>query len=113
MTALAEASSVPSIIEGDRRYFVDTLFSLPHSQVTSGFFGSSSTLTGFPSWGQVKALNASIASWLGASLHFSGEATPGPPSGSGMTGSSVGAVPSLGAVVAPSEAPSDAPSLAP
>ena len=54
--AAAESSSVPSIIDADSRYLWATLVSASHSQVTSGFFGSSSTLTGVPSCGQVKAL---------------------------------------------------------
>src|SRR4051812_10903451 len=106
MTAWALSRSVPSIMEAESRYFVAILDSLSHSQLTSGFLGSSSTLTGVPSCGQVNALKASIASWFGASTQVSGWATSGPPSGAGMTGSSVGADPSLGAVVAPSEAAS-------
>ena len=78
-----QSSWLPSIIAAESRYFVPTFVSGSHSQVTSGFLGSSSTLTALPSCGQVKALKASIASWLGASIHFSGSPTSGPPGGWG------------------------------
>ena len=89
---------MPSIIAAESRYFCAVFVSGSHSQVTSGFFGSSSTLTGVPSCGQVKALKASIASWLGASIHFSGSPTSLPPSGAGMAGMVLGVPASLGAV---------------
>src|SRR3954470_12976455 len=98
MTAWAPSRSLPSIIAAESRYFWACLVSGSHSQVTSGFLGSSSTLTALPSCGQVKLLKASIASWLGASIHFSGSPTSGPPGGLGMTGLVEGVPPSVGAV---------------
>src|SRR3954452_19009671 len=98
MTAWAPSRSLPSIMAAESRYFWACLVSGSHSQVTSGFLGSSSTLTALPSCGQVKLLKASIASWLGASIHFSGSPTSGPPGGLGTTGSLVGVPASLGAV---------------
>src|SRR4051812_35143891 len=105
MTAAAESSSVPSISAAESRYLVAIWLSGSHSQVTSGFLGSSSTLTGVPSCGHWKLLKAWIASGLGLSIHFSGSATSSPPSGAGVTGALVGVGSALGSVVAVSLAP--------
>ena len=91
---------MPSIIEADSRYLVATLYSAVPLAGDQRLLRVVLDVGRGAVRGQENALKASIASGLGASIHFSGSATSGPPSGAGITGSLVAASLSLGVLSA-------------